>query len=163
MSSRTAAIVDGAAKVIRDAIEGYVYAAGTTDSVTGPVPDVVPLDDQFTEQGLPAVTVAWGPWKPRLQPGNERLEVDLLCAVWRPLRPIGEANAALLDDRDAIADAWINHSKAYLTEATLQSAVLIGGPGLVPRETSQGSNRMFLTLPFQIQVVCNRTVSPQPA
>lgn len=159
-----AAIVDGAAKVIAGAVDGHIFAAGTTTSVTGSTPEVVPLGDDFTEAGLPAVTVAMSTWAPRLQPGNERLHLELACAVWRPRVPIGDVVPQLYADRDAIADAWIAHSKAYTTEAHLQSAVLIGGPGIVPRSAPSGSTeRMFLTLPFRVEIVCNRSVSAQPA
>lgn len=156
-------MVDGAARVIRDAVEGYIYASGATEAVTDAAPDVVPLDDSFTEQGLPAVLVAMGPWIPAIQPGNERLTLDLVCSVWRPRVPLGEVVAQLYADRDAISDAWIAHAKAYLTENTLQSAVLQGGPGIVPRETDKGSTRFFLTLPFRIQIKANRAVDVEAA
>lgn len=164
MSTDTAAIVDGAARVIAGAIAGHIFAAGITVSVTGVEPLVVPLADDFTEGGLPAVTCAMGLWTPLLQPGNERLHIEILGAVWRPRVPLGDNVALLYADRDAIADAWIAHSKAYLVEATLQSAILVGGPGIVPRSLGEPANpRWFLTLPFTVNVVCNRSVSAQPA
>lgn len=164
-ATNTAAIVDGAARVLSDAIVGsHIFAAGVTAAVTGPAPLVVPIADDFTEAGMPAVTVAMGPWKPVLQPGNERLHVDLVCAVWRDRGDLGATIAALYGDRDAIADAWIAHTKEYLAEATLQSAILVGGPGIVERSFGDpNAPRMFLTLPFTVEVVCNRSVVPQPA
>jgi hypothetical protein len=160
----TAAIVDGAARVIADAINGHVFAAGVTQTVTDPAPAVVPLADDFTEGGLPAVTVALGAWEPLLQPGNERLHVTLVCAVWRPRVPLGDNTVALYGDRDAIADAWLAHSKAYLAEARIQSAVLMGGPGIVPRSIPiTDTARLFLTLPFTVEVITNRAVVPAPA
>lgn len=160
----TSAIVDGCARVIADAISGTIFAAGVTDSVTSAEPQVVPLADDFTEVGLPAVTCAMGPWKPALQPGNERLHLEILGVVWRPRVPLGSNVSALYADRDAIADAWIAHTKAYLTEASLQSAILAGGVGIVPRSLGDPTNpRRFLTLPFSVNVVCNRPVVPQPA
>src|SRR5205823_7118254 len=95
VSTNTAAIVDGAARVIADAIAGHVFAAGVTQAVTDPAPLVVPLADDFTEVGLPAVTVALGAWDPALQPGNERLHLDLLRAVWRSRLPAAAVVAAL--------------------------------------------------------------------
>jgi hypothetical protein len=163
-ATSTAAIVDGCARVIAGAVNGHVFAAGVTPSVTSAAPLVVPLADDFTEGGLPAVTCAIGPWEPLLQPGNERLHLTIVGAVWRPRMPLGENTVALYADRDAIADAWIAHTKAYLTEATLQSAILAGGAGIVPRQLGDGPKaRVFLTLPFTVNVVCNRTVLPQPA
>lgn len=164
MSTNTAAIVDGAARVIAGAISGHIFAAGVTLAVTGVEPLVVPLADDFTEGGLPAVTCAMGLWTPLLQPDNERLHIEILGAVWRPRVPLGDNIALLYADRDAIADAWIAHSKAYLVEATLQSAILAGGPGIVSRSLGEPANpRWFLTLPFTVNVVCNRSVSAQPA
>jgi hypothetical protein len=164
MSTSTTAIVDGCARVIADVIGGHVFAAGVTTSVTSVAPEVVPLADDFTEVGLPAVTCAVGPWTPLLQPGNERLHIEILAVIWRPRVPLGDNVAALYADRDAIADAWIAHTKAYITEATLQSAILAGGPGIVPRSLGDPqAPRMFLTLPFSVNVVCNRPVVPQPA
>lgn len=164
MSTNTAGIVDGAARVIAGAIAGHIFAAGVTQAVTDPTPLVVPIADDFTEGGLPAVTCAMGEWSPLLQPGNERLHLTILGAVWRPRLPLGDNVAALYADRDAIADAWIAHTKEYLVEATLQSAILAGGPGIVPRSLGDAASpRQFLTLPFTVNVVCNRTVVPQPA
>jgi hypothetical protein len=164
VTAKTSAIVDGAAKVIAGAVAGTVFASGVTPAVTGTTPEVVPLADDFTEVGLPMVTVAMGAWDPLLQPGNERLHMTLHGVVWRPRVPLGENVAALYADRDAIADAWIAHTKAYLEEATLQSAILMGGPGIVSRALPAGqSQRDFLTLPFTVDVVCNRSVIPQPA
>jgi hypothetical protein len=160
----TAAIVDGCARVIAEVISGTVFAAGITASVTGPEPTVVPLADDFTEVGLPMVTCAMGSWKPLLQPGNERLHMTIVCAVWRQRGALGENTNLLYADRDAIADAWIAHTKAYLTENTLQSAIVMGGPGIVPRQLPAGNGqRWFLSLPFTVEVVCNRVVVPAPA
>lgn len=160
----TSAVVDGAARVIADIISGHIFAAGVTTSVTDATIFVVPLADDLTEAGLPMVTVAMGPWEPLLQPGNERLHMELLCAVWRPRVPLGDNIAALYADRDAIADGFIAHTKLYLTELALQSAVLKGGPGIVSRSLPSGpGERSFLTLPFGVNVVCNRTVLPQAA
>ncbi len=164
MSTNTAAIVDGCARVIAGVIGGHVFAAGVTASVTTAQPEVVPLADDFSEAGMPAVTCAMGAWAPTLQPGNERLHVTIVASIWRPRVPLGDNTAALYADRDALADGWIAHTKAYLVENTLQSAILMGGPGIVPRSVPSGqSERMFLTLPFTVEVVCNRTVVPQPA
>ncbi len=160
----TAAIVDGCARVIAGAIDGYIYAAGVTQSVTDAAPLVVPIARDFTEAGLPAVTCAMGPWDPLLRPGNERLHLTILGAVWREAAELGDNMILLYADRDAIADAWIAHAKAYETEATLQSASLAGGPGIMPRSLGDpGATRNFLTLPFTVNVVCNRTVVPLPA
>lgn len=157
-------LTDAAARVIADAIDGHIFAAGVTTAVTDVQPLVVPLADDFTEGGLPAVTVAMGLWSPILQPGNERLTVVLECAVWRPRLPLGDVVVALYADRDRIADAWIAHTKAYGTESLLQSAILAGGPGIVPRALGQADNpRLFLTLPFTVNCTFNRTVVPQPA
>lgn len=159
----TTAIVDGCARVIADAIGGHVFAAGVTVAVTSAAPEVVPLADDFTETGLPAVTCAMGQWDPLLQTTNERLHLTIVAAVWRSRVPLGDNTAALYADRDAIADAFIAHTKAYVTEASLQSAILMGGPGIVPRTLPRGdSSREFLTLPFTVQVVCNRIVVPLP-
>lgn len=160
----TSAIVDGCARVVAGAIDGHVFAAGITESVVDATPEVVPLADDFTEAGLPAVTCAMGPWTPALQPGNERLHLEVMGVVWRPRVPLGDNVAALYADRDAIAEAFIAHTKAYIAEASLQSAVLGGGPGIVPRSLGDVANRrLFLTLPFTVNVVCNRPVVPQPA
>jgi hypothetical protein len=162
--TNTASIVDGCARVIADIISGHVFAAGITVSVTAAAPEVVPLADDFTEAGMPAVTCAMGAWDPILQPGNERLHMTIVGAVWRPRVPLGDNTAALYADRDAIADAWIAHTKAYLVEASLQSAILMGGPGIVSRSIPSGqAERTFLTLPFTVQIVCNRIVIPQAA
>jgi hypothetical protein len=163
-ATSTTAIVDGCARVIAGIIDGHVFAAGVTASVTTAAPEVVPLADDFTEAGLPAVTCAMADWKPTLQPGNERLHLDILASIWRPRIPLGDNVALLYADRDKIADAWIAHTKAYLVEASLQSAILVGGPGIVPRSIPGAQNmRLFLTLPFTIEVVCNRIVIPLPA
>jgi len=161
--TNTAAIIDGCAQVIAGVIGGHVFAAGVTTSVTTARPEVVPLADDFSEAGMPAVTCAMGAWAPTLQPGNERLHITIVASIWRPRVPLADNTVALYADRDALADGWIAHTKAYVTEYTLQSAILMGGPGIVPRSVPGAqSERMFLTLPFTVEVVCNRIVVPLP-
>jgi hypothetical protein len=160
----TNAIVDGCARVIADAVDGTVFAAGVTAVVTAAETRVVPIADDWSEVGFPIVTVYLGPWAGTLQPGNERLKVTLNCAIWRERAELGVNTAALYADRDALADAWIARTKAYLAEATLQSAVLMGGSGILPVDVPSGQrSRELLSLPFTVDVVCNRTVSAQPA
>lgn len=158
----TAAIIDGAARVMSDAIDGHIYAAGVTQSVTDLVPQVVPLADDISEGDFPAVTVAMGEWSPILQPGNLRLGLTLVCAIWTRRVPLAENARLLYECRDRLETAWIAHSKAYMTEASIQSAVLMGGPGIVPVNLPTAA-RPFLTLPFTIEIKCNHDVSPQPA
>jgi hypothetical protein len=164
----TAAILDGTARTIAGAIpDSHIFAAGTTASVVSAAPLVVPIAEDFLEDGAgAAVLCTLGPWESALQPGNERLKVTILCSVWRPLGiDLGQVVNLLLAVRDAIADAFIAHSKAYLAEATVQSLMLAGGPGLVPRTIGADTPnpRPFLTLPFNANAVLNRTVVPQPA
>lgn len=164
-----AAIIDAVAGVIAGAVAGNIFAAGVTQEVTDPSPLVVPLADDFTEVGLPIVTCALGGWHPTLAPGLERYgnsnPLEVLCAVWRPRVPLGENVALLYGDRDAIVDAFIDHTKAGLVVPELQTAILAGGPGIVPRSLPRigESQRPFLTLPFTVNVTINRTVVPQPA
>jgi hypothetical protein len=170
----TTRILDAAARACAVAIgvsegdlDNHIFAAGVTDAVTELEPMVVPLADDFTEAGLPAVTLTLGKWTPLLQPGNERLTFTLVGAIWRPRVPLGENTAALMNDRDALADAFIAHGKAFLHDPAVQSVVLMGGPGIraraVPKGTSSEASRILLTLPFTLEVKCNRTVIPQPA
>jgi len=161
-TAKTAAVADAVARVISDAIEGYIFAAGVTQEVTDPVPYVVPIADDLSEQEMPIVTVAMGPWTSLLQPGNERLHMELLCAVWRERAELGQSVALLYTDRDVIADAFIAHSKAYEIHATIQAATFESGPGIVPRQLPNTA-RLFVTLPFTVRVVLNRSVIPQPA
>lgn len=167
MTTSSAAIVDGTGRVIAGAVTGgHVFAAGTTTSVIDAQPLVVPVSDNFLETGgEAAVLVTLGAWESAIQGANERLRVTLLCSVWRERGiDLGQVVNQLLDDRDAIADAFIAHTKAFLAEATLQSLMLAGGPGIVPRELGERPNvRTFLTLPFTANAVLNRTVVPQPA
>jgi hypothetical protein len=160
----TAAVVDACARVIADAVSGHVFAAGVTAAVTDAAPEVVPLADDFAEAGLPAVTCAMGQWTPTLQPGNERIRMTVHGVVWRRRVPLGENATALYGDRDAIAAAWIAHTKAYgpsMGMGDVQSAVLTGGPGIVPRTLA--GLAAYLTLPFTVEVVTGRIVVPQPA
>jgi hypothetical protein len=167
----TATIVDAIARVCARAIgpDAHVFAAGVTTDVTTAEPLVVPVADDFSEAGMPAVTVALGPWSPALQPGNERLTLTLLGAIWANRLPLAENTQLLYAARDSLADAFIEHTKAFLHEARVKSAVLMGGPGIRPRSVPRGlsatevGERIFLTLPFTVEVKCNRTVVPQPA
>jgi hypothetical protein len=160
---RTRTVLHAIARVIADAIEGHVFATSSVADVGGPTPGVMPVADDFTEAGMPAVLVGLGPWDSRRQPGNERMHYDVLCSVWRPRVELGQELDLLYGDRDAIADAFIAHTKAYDSTGLIEDAVLMDGPGIVPRETPRGSVRDFLTLPFTVQVICNRYIDLQPA
>jgi len=164
----TSPIVDACASVIADAIHGSTFAAGVTQSVMDAQPLVVPLADDFTEGGLPVVTCALGTWNPIPNPSQEQYgrsnPFQILCVVWRPRLPLGANVAALYLDRDAIADALIAHSKLKLVEPHVEAAILAGGSGIVPRSLGDPqSPRMFLTLPFTVNVFTNRIVTFQPA
>lgn len=156
--------VDHAAAVIAGAVTGStIFAAGVTTAVTNATPQVVPLADDFTEAGLPAVMVAATTWPPALQPGNQRVHLNLACSVWRPRVPLGQNVAALYADAAAIADAFIAHGKLGITDVDLQ-AFLKGGPGIVPVSLPSGQQeRTFLTLPFDVGIVFNRYVVIAPA
>jgi hypothetical protein len=164
----TSALVDSVAQVLADAINGQVYAAGTTSEVTDAAPEVSPLADDFLEAGLPAVTCALGDWRPILQPGNERYgstnPLQVLGAVWVPRVPLGANIAALYGYRDLLVDAFIGHGKLFGHVPEVQWAGLAGGPGIVARKLGQGdSTRSYLTLPFTVHVHLNRSVTAQPA
>jgi hypothetical protein len=170
----TTRVIDAVARVCATAIgvsegdlDNHIFAAGVTDEVTAADPMVVPLADDFTEAGLPAVTVALGPWSSAWYGSEERVSMTLLCAVWRPRLPLGEVTAQLYADRDAIADAFLDRTKAFGHEPALQSAKPKGGPGIrsrsIPRVISAESGRTFLTLPFTVDVTLSRRATPQPA
>jgi hypothetical protein len=159
-----AAIVDSCARVISGAVSGgKIFAAGITLSALSAVPELVPLADDFTEAGMPAILCAIGPWTPHYQPGNMRNHIDVHCSVWRPRVPLGDNTNALYADCAAIEREFIAHTKLYLAPE-VQSGMLMGGPGIVSRSIPSGqAERTFLTLPFTVQVVLNRIVIPQPA
>jgi hypothetical protein len=167
----TTKIIDSVAQVCADALgpDAHIFAAGVTTDVTTAEPMVVPVADDFSETGMPAITVALGAWRPLLQPGNERLTLTLIGSVWANRVPLDVNTKLLYDARDALADAFIAHTKAFLHEGRVQSTILMGGPGIVPRAVPRGltaegaGERVFLTLPFTVEVKCNRTVVPQPA
>ncbi len=167
----TPTVLDAVARVLADIVgaDGYVFSAGETAEIVEAAPEIVPLSDDFTELAMPIVTVALGPWKPALHPGLERLRLTAVCSVWRDRVPLAENVVALYQARDALADAFIDHTKLFVHEPAVQSAVLKGGPGIVPRSIPRGEaasgrgTRLFLTLPFSLDVVCNRAVQPQPA
>jgi hypothetical protein len=167
----TTRILDSVARVCMTAIDdlAHAFAAGVTDEITELEPDVVALADDFTETGLPMVTLTLGKWAPALQPGNERLTLTVEGNVWRSRVPLGVNTAALYADRDALADAFMEHTKAFAHEPAITSAILQGGPGIVPRAIPRGLSergtgaRLFLTLPFTVEVKTNRIVRPQPA
>lgn len=162
--STFAATIDAIGRVMADAVDGHVFAAGVTVEATGAAPELVPIADDFTEGGFPVVTVALGPWQAINQPGNQRVHIELRCAVWRARVPLGESASALYDDLQAIDAALSAHTKAYRIEPTLQSALLTGGPGIVPRTVPSGSGeRTLLTLPFTIDVVLAAIVVLRPA
>ncbi len=163
--TRTKTILDSVGQAIAGVISAsYLFASGETAAVTGATPNVVPISDDLSELGTPFVTIALGPWDPILQPGNERLHLEVVCRIWRNRVPIGENTNELLDDRDAIADAFIAHAKLFGHDPNVQSAVLAGGRGIEPIRVPAGdAERLFLTLPFTVDVRANRPVTPQPA
>lgn len=159
----TKTVIAAVARVCADAVEGHIFSAGV-DVVTASQPLVVPISDDFTQTGLPAVTCALAPWESAPQPGNERRRMQVLGAVWRARVPMDVNVAALYDDLDALVDAFAVHSKAYLHEQNLQSAIFSRGPGIQERSIGDAeAPRMFLTLPFTVEVVVSRPVVRLPA
>lgn len=158
------AILDSCARVIAGAVPGStLFAAGVTLTAISAVPELNPLADDFTEAGMPAVTVAIGPWTPLAQSGNVRDHITVHCAIWRPRVPLGDNTNALYADASALEREFAAHTKLYLAP-DVQSGMLMGGPGIVPRALPSGNNeRWFLTLPFTVDVVLNRIVVFAPA
>jgi hypothetical protein len=141
-----------------------VFVAG----LEGPDPDnaeLVPVADDFSEAGTPFVTMALGPWSPALFGSSERRTLQVKGAVWRDRTPIGDVVKLLLADLDAIVDLVIEHSKAFLEVDYVQSVKCKGGPGIRARAVPRGTNadRIFLTVPFDLEIKCERRASPQPA
>jgi hypothetical protein len=169
----TAAVIRAVGRVILGAIgvsnsteaEQRVFIAG----LEGPDEDhdgLVPIADDFTEVGMPVVTLALGSWTPALYGSSERRTLMLRGAVWRDRVDIADSSRLLLTDLDALVDLFIDHGKAFGAVAAVQSAQLKGGPGIrpraVPKKTGE-SSRLFLTLPFDIEVKCHRRAQPRPA
>lgn len=167
----TRGIVHAVGRVCAEAIGAgnYVFAAGELEDTTELEPTVVDLADDFTEGGFPFVTLALGPWKPVIQPGALRDTITLQGAVWRERVPIDVNTVGLYSDRDALETAFLAHTKAFGAVEAIQSAILMGGPGIRPRSVPRADraagagDRLCLTLPFTVEVKCNRTVLPQPA
>lgn len=170
-SPSTATVLDAIGRVCAEAIPDaeHVFAADVSAEQAGAAPEIVPLADDFTEVGLPAVLVALGQWESAFRTSLERLTLIAECSVWRERFPLGENAALLYQDRDALAEAFIEHAKLYFADPAIQSAVLMGGSRLVTRAIPRGTGdqqtgpRLFLTLPFRIKVVCERVKPAQPA
>lgn len=168
----TNSILIACARICAEAIDAasYVFTAGMSEQMAAQASvledSIVPLEDDFSEQGMPVITLALGSWIPLLGGGLERVTFNLQGRVWRERAPLGENTAALNSDRDAIADAVIAHSKGFNDVVEVQSVILMGGPGIraasVPQGASGGS-RTFLTLPFDLQVKAERPINPKPA
>jgi len=164
----TTIVMDAIAQVCSLALGGgHVFAAGTTDSVTGVDPDVVPLADDFIEAGMPAITVTLGPWQPPMLPGHVRETVTCLGAIWRRRVPLAENVQGLYGDRARLIRAFVAHARAFEHVDAIQSAVLMGGPGLkgraIPRRGGAEGTALFLTLPFKVEVKLMYTLVAQPA
>lgn len=161
-----ATAVDAIGRVCAEAFGGddHVFAAGTSQDVLDAEPMVVPLADDFSEAGMPACTLALGEWKPVLQPGQERFQLEVLGVIWRPRVPLGDNVALLYGDAVRLTDAFIAHGKAFGHESTIQSVTLMGGIGVRQRSLPRGSGvAQFLTLPFTVDCRLMRSVVPQPA
>lgn len=167
----TTIVMDAVAQVCSLALGGgRVFAAGTTDPVTDADPDVVPLADDFIEsvtgdEGV--VTVTLGPWRPPMLPGHVRETVTCLGAIWRRRVPLAENMQRLYGDRDRLIRAFVAHARAFEHVGAIQSAVLMGGPGIkaraIPRRGGAENTALFLTLPFTVEVKLMYTLVAQPA
>ncbi len=169
----TIAIVNAVARVCAEAIGAgnYVFAVAESENPDPDVdvePMVVDLADDFTEAGFPLISLTIGPWTTSYG-GEERLTHNLVGSIWRERFPLDVNTRGLMNDRDALADAFIAHTKAFSITPEIQSALLMGGPGIRPRsipraDKAAGSgDRLFLTLPFTVQVKANRPTFPKPA
>jgi hypothetical protein len=144
--------------------EQRVFVAGLEEADTE-AEGLVPLADDFTEVGLPVVTVALAPWTPALYGSSERRTLALKCAVWRDRVDIGQSVRLLLGDLDALVDAFLDHGLAFGEVDTIQSVQIKGGPGIRPRAVPKKVGdlpRLFLTLPYDVDVKCHRRAQPRP-
>jgi hypothetical protein len=121
---------------------------------------VVPLADEIPE--LPAILLVPGPWQ--IIAGNWRRDtITALGAIFagRDAAGAGDASVLLMDTFDLLAAAFEARSKAYATEAVLQSALITSGPGLSSTEWPVDSDAWYLTWPFEIEVTVNVAVTYQ--
>ena len=168
----TRSVLNASGRVCAEAVGAgaYVFAASLgEDTSTEEATMVVDPAVDFSEQEFPVVTLTLGPWNQAVQPGIHRIHFTLNGIVWRERAPIDVNTLGLLSDRDALAEAWLAHGKAFGIVPDLEDAVMKSGPGIRPRsvpraDLAQGAGeRVLLTLPFAVEIVCNRLVSPQPA
>ena len=158
------AIEDGCAHTMADAIpSATVFAAGATESVTDAAPLVVPLADDFSEVGGPFVTALIRQVVIATPPMQERLHITVEVGIWRERVDLPQNRALLWSDFAAAREAFIAHAKGYLAEPHVQSGVGTRATAPVTRAlpAHAGTQRDFLYLGFEVEVVTNRVVAYQ--
>lgn len=147
---RVAADVSGI-KVVHGVTPGTGTAAsGLLRPATDELADVPAL-----VLGYGGAVVTPGPW--------ETQKHTVHGAVWRSREFIDTAYAELVTDIGRVLNAFPGRAKAYAVSAELQSALITSFGSIDGAEWPSGSNRWFLVLPFELEVVVRRAVTYSPS
>ena len=155
MSVDTLTTFKAAQRVIAD-VTGIKVVHGVTPpgSGTGYAAILRPATDELADS--PAIVLGSGPID--ITPGPvTRLVWTLQGAVWRTRDGAGIETAydALVTDIGSIVVAVAARGKAYALQAGLQSLKLVSFDAIDGAEWPRASNRWWLVLPFECQIIAD--------
>lgn len=155
MSADTLTTFKAVQRVLAD-VSGIKVVHGVTPptSGTGASPLLRPATDELVDS--PSIVLGSGAIE--VTPGPvTRLTWTIRGAVWRVRDAFGieDAYDGLVGDIGAIVTAVAARGKAYSIQAGLQSLKIARIAAIDGAEWPEGSNRWFLTLPFDLEVIAD--------
>ncbi len=151
-------------RVLAD-VSGMKLVHGVTPPTSGTAShaNLRPATDELVDS--PAIVLGSGPIE--VTPGPQtRLTWTMQAAIWRVRDGgggIAEAYDGLIGDIGAVVVAVQARGKAYAIQAGLQSLSIASFNPVDGAEWPSGSNRWFLVVPFELQVVADYDTPITPA
>lgn len=151
----------GAQRVLAD-ITGMTVIHGVTPPTTGAGvhSSLRPVSDLLID--APAVVMGYG-GGPVISGPRVRHAATLNCAIWRPREELADAYDGLMGDLGNILEAIAARGKAYGLSTDVQSLLLTSFSAVDGAEWPPNSNRWYLVLPFECEMVVDVDAPLTPA
>jgi hypothetical protein len=139
-------------------VTGMKVVHGATPATSGVAasPLLRPATDEIG--ATPAIVLGYG--GAAVTPGAwETQKHTVHGAVWRPRDPLAETYTELVADIGRVLNAFPPRAKAFAASAEVQSVLITSFGAVDASAWPAGSNRWYLVLPFEIEVVVRRAAT----
>lgn len=142
-------------------VSGMEIVHGVTPPASGAASSPLLRPATYELFQVPAIVIGYG--GAEIVPGSwERQTHTLSAAIWRsndPLSGLDLVYDALVADVGRVINAFPPRGKAYGVSVELQSVLVVSIGAIDGFEWPRDSDRWYLVLPFELEVIVNRAAA----